>query len=99
MNIIVNDEVTNAELWKIKHLITITPITFPDGFPTESDIGKCHLYENGEFRINAKLGVNEEQLEATEKFQRKINSVDKHMIEKYVRHHWDRAFQNVLKDV
>jgi hypothetical protein len=55
----------NRLLWEIKHLVNLRPISFPDGIPTESDIGRAHLnhftgemrlsdsYKPSEFRLNA----------------------------------------------
>ncbi|KAJ8945676.1 hypothetical protein NQ318_012394 [Aromia moschata] len=47
--VIKNIPENNNRLWKVKHLVKITPITFPDGFPSESD--RTVLHENGELRI------------------------------------------------
>ncbi|GLV43748.1 uncharacterized protein CBL_06928 [Carabus blaptoides fortunei] len=50
--IVKNIPENNAMLWKIKHLIKIAPITFPNGVPTEDDLDCTHLRENGELVVN-----------------------------------------------
>lgn len=43
----------NQLLWEIKHLINLRPISFPDGIPTEQDIGRAHLnHFTGEMRLS-----------------------------------------------
>lgn len=48
-------------LWQVKHLVKVTPITFPDGEPTEVTTG-THLSRDGVFRKVAPLEVQEQQL-------------------------------------
>jgi len=43
-------------LYKIKHLIEITPITLPDGLP--DDPSKAFLKENGELVVYNKLSTH-----------------------------------------
>ena len=50
-----NSNGVNEKLWQVKHLIKIQPIRFPQGYPTEEDIGGTHLKKNGEFIIFKKL--------------------------------------------
>lgn len=45
----------NKMLSTVKHLVKITPITFPNGYPTEKDIEHCLLKDNGEFVIRKEL--------------------------------------------
>lgn len=82
-------------LWKIKHLVEILPITFPDGVPTEEDIPNCHLHENGELRISKDLAPNTSKFEATETFQKKVDLIEKKTIEKYTRKKWLDAIVNI----
>lgn len=88
--IVINSEQMNKTLWKIKHLVTITPITFPDGIPEEKDIPNCHLHKNGELRIQS--SVNIERLKATEEFQKSIDRIDKETIQNYTRKLWLNGF-------
>ncbi|XP_037568946.1 39S ribosomal protein L30, mitochondrial [Dermacentor silvarum] len=48
-------------LWQVKHLVKVSPITFPDGEPTEAITG-THLSRDGVFRIVHSLQVSEQQL-------------------------------------
>jgi len=50
--IIKNTPANNARMWKVKHLIEVTPITLPYGLPDKAENG--YLKENGEF-----VAVNE----------------------------------------
>uniref|UniRef100_A0A023G2L1 Putative 39s ribosomal protein l30 mitochondrial n=1 Tax=Amblyomma parvum TaxID=251391 RepID=A0A023G2L1_AMBPA len=48
-------------LWRVKHLVKVSPITFPDGEPTEVMTG-THLSRDGVFRIVPHLKVPEQRL-------------------------------------
>lgn len=48
-------------LWRVKHLVRVSPITFPDGEPTEVTSG-THLSRDGVFRIVPHLRVPEQRL-------------------------------------
>lgn len=65
--IIKNIPENNARLWKIKHAIKIVPITFPDGFPTDT-LG-TRLQENGELRVAKVLRPSEDRVKALEGFK------------------------------
>lgn len=57
-----------AVLYKVKHLVEIKPITFPNGFPKDANSG--FLKENGEFITYSDIGTgskSQEQLETEEK--------------------------------
>uniref|UniRef100_A0A0K0DMU7 non-specific serine/threonine protein kinase n=1 Tax=Angiostrongylus cantonensis TaxID=6313 RepID=A0A0K0DMU7_ANGCA len=66
MEVFPNTSAFNEELWHIKHLIELKPITFPDGEPTSDDMFSMELHPDGRCRI-AKVGaqVNVEQLKLT----------------------------------
>ncbi|XP_064481428.1 large ribosomal subunit protein uL30m-like [Ornithodoros turicata] len=49
-------------LWRVKHLIRVSPITFPDGEPTLEHCGYTHLDRDGMFRIIPKLQVDQNRL-------------------------------------
>lgn len=54
----------NRLLWQIKHLIRIKPVTFPDGIPTEQDMGRVRFEEHsGACRISDSFKVSKERLE------------------------------------
>ncbi|XP_014789637.1 uncharacterized protein LOC106883224 [Octopus bimaculoides] len=50
-----NTPSVNKMLNKVKHLIKITPITFPNGYPEEKDFEYCLLKDNGEFIIRKEI--------------------------------------------
>ncbi|UXI19450.1 RER1-like protein [Sarcoptes scabiei] len=53
----------NQMLWEIKHLIRLKPLKFPDGIPTEEDIGNVKIDLNtGELRINPANRIPQESL-------------------------------------
>ncbi|XP_075227001.1 mitochondrial ribosomal protein L30 [Lycorma delicatula] len=59
----------NRELWKIKHLVKITPVKFMNGEPTNDDINYCHLNEWGELTITKKISdLETKKLELTDEF-------------------------------
>lgn len=50
--IVKNTPDVNSQLMAIKHLVRITPITFPYGVPQgEEDFEHCHLNDNGQFLV------------------------------------------------
>lgn len=72
--IIKNIPENNSRLWRIKHLVRIVPITFPNGFPEDS-IG-TRLKENGEFIVSKQLCVDQKRLVATNEFQKDPQKLD-----------------------
>ncbi|XP_062621103.1 uncharacterized protein LOC134282713 [Saccostrea cucullata] len=60
--IVKNTPKINSMLMLVKHLVTITPITFPYGYPeSEADFSHCHLNDNGEFILVKDITPKEEQ--------------------------------------
>jgi len=54
----------NQLLWEIKHLIRLKPVSFPDGIPTEKDIGAVKVNSGtGVMNINECHRVSNERLE------------------------------------
>lgn len=53
--IVKNTPDNNEKLWKIKHLVKITPITFPDGMPGEDDLFSTYLNHKGELEIKKNI--------------------------------------------
>jgi len=60
MSIQINSPGMNEVLWQLKSLVRIKPITFPNGFPTEEDVGFTELAQDGTFRITKKLEVEDD---------------------------------------
>ncbi|XP_061184741.1 uncharacterized protein LOC133192744 [Saccostrea echinata] len=60
--IVKNTPTINNQLMLIKHLVTVTPITFPYGYPeSEADFEHCRLNDNGEFIFVKDITPKEEQ--------------------------------------
>lgn len=78
----------NARLWKIKHLIHITPITFPFGEPKAEDINYMFLKENGECIVTKKIEVPVERIQACETFEKDPKRLDKDTLKKHLRQRW-----------
>lgn len=76
----------NARLWRIKHLIKITPITFPNGFP--KDCRGTYLKENGELIVAQKTDGSLTQLQATEAFQKDPKKLDGDTLRRQSRKKW-----------
>lgn len=84
--ILKNTPEINSKLWKVKHLIKITPITFPNGFP--DDINGTFLKENGEFLVTKRLVPNAERLEKTEAFRKDPKRIDGDTLRRDSRKKW-----------
>ncbi|CAN8033072.1 unnamed protein product [Ixodes persulcatus] len=58
-------------LWRVKHLVRVTPITFPDGEPREGEYAGTHLGRDGVFRRVPH--IDELRLAATEPERKKLD--------------------------
>lgn len=90
--IVKNIPEVNALLYKVKHMIKISPITFPNGEPTKSDIGSTYLKDNGELVIIKSLKPSEEIVKATEIEDNKETKMDGETIRKLERLKWIRFY-------
>lgn len=79
-------------LWKIKHLIKITPIEFPYGEPTADDINYTVLKENGQCIVTKSLEPISKQVEALEEFHNSDKKMDSDTIKRDSRYKWNNAF-------
>merc|ERR1712200_322492 len=86
ITIVANTPAVNAMLWKVKHLIRITPVTFPQGIPSDGDVRGAKLKENGELIFIPKLknDYNLLEVEADVKDPR----VDGETMQKFLRAKW-----------
>lgn len=83
----------NACLWKIKHLISVTPITFPFGEPTENDIKHTVLKENGECIVTKEISYTlEKRKEALHDFESSPKRLDTDLLKKDSRNKWLNAW-------
>ncbi|XP_046403608.1 39S ribosomal protein L30, mitochondrial [Ischnura elegans] len=89
--IIKNIPENNQRLWKVKHLIRITPVVFPNGPPSREDIGGTFLKENGELVVSKRLKIPQECLES--KAEKEKLKMDKETIKKQCRLRWLNAWQ------
>lgn len=76
----------NARLYKIKHLVKITPIRTPDGIPDDPSMG--YLHEDGVFVVSKKLEPNSLRLKLTEDFQTDPARLDAETLKKQSRDKW-----------
>ncbi|KAK9886413.1 hypothetical protein WA026_016692 [Henosepilachna vigintioctopunctata] len=74
----------NNKLWKIKHLVEIKPITFPNGFPTS--IEGTYLKENGELSVTH--SISEEKLKLSQEFKESIIKMDGDTLRRDSRKKW-----------
>lgn len=82
----------NSKLWKIKHLIKVTPIQFPYGEPTKDDINYTVLKENGQCLVTKKLEPKQEQVEALQQFENSKTRMNSDTLKKDLRHKWNNAY-------
>ncbi|EEZ97592.1 39S ribosomal protein L30, mitochondrial-like Protein [Tribolium castaneum] len=92
--IVKNIPENNQRLWKVKHLVQIKPVTFPDGFPS-SPKGAV-LKENGELRAMKTLEPSEERLQLAESFKTKAERMDGDTLRRDSRRKWLDAWDTTL---
>lgn len=73
-------------LWKVKHLVKITPINLPDKLPTTDDLNGTYLHENGTLYVIPK--VDPVRYEATEKFEKDPKKLNRDLISEKLRLKW-----------
>lgn len=80
MAIVKNIPENNARLWKVKHLISVHPIVFPHGEPTENDVKHTLLKNDGTCLVRKELRPDPERIEATDKFIANPKKLDKEIL-------------------
>lgn len=78
----------NARLWKIKHLIKVSPVTFPYGEPTAQDIKHTILKENGECLVTKQIGPVEQRCKARQEYDQQPKRLDTDLLRKDARLKW-----------
>lgn len=73
-------------LWKVKHLVKITPIKLPDKMPTTDDLNATYLHENGTFSVIPK--VDPARVEATEKYANNPKKMTREYLKEVLRLKW-----------
>lgn len=86
--IVKNTPENNVLLWKIKHLVSVEPITFPHGEPTADDVCHTKLKENGDCVVHKKIGVDNERIEASAKVINSPIRLDRRTLEREARLKW-----------
>ncbi|KAK2579581.1 hypothetical protein KPH14_010876 [Odynerus spinipes] len=75
-----------ALLWKVKHLVKITPIKLPDPLPNLEDLGASYLHDNGTLYITPKLDPL--RVESTDKFENDPKKLESLRIGEKLRLQW-----------
>lgn len=88
--IVKNTASNNEILWSVKHLIRVKPITFPDGFPSEDDLYKTYLKQNGELTVEARLHVDCQELERDAELKKK--TLDHRYLQEDLRLMWWKGY-------
>uniref|UniRef100_A0A1L8DRH4 Large ribosomal subunit protein uL30m n=1 Tax=Nyssomyia neivai TaxID=330878 RepID=A0A1L8DRH4_9DIPT len=86
--IVKNTPEMNTLLWKVKHLVKITPIVFPYGEPTENDINYTYLKENGECIVAKEIKVDDERWQAAVEFKDDKKRLDSETLKRDSRLKW-----------
>ncbi|KAK9694395.1 Ribosomal protein L30p/L7e [Popillia japonica] len=89
--IIKNIPENNSRLWRIKHLIKIVPITFPDGFP--QDVSGTFLKENGELTVTKSVPLVNDRLIERENIDNDIKKMDGDTLRRALRKKWLNGWQ------
>lgn len=81
-------------LHKIKHLVEITPVTFPNGIPEEFDPDKdgSHLSPNGEFVVNQSYKVDLDEIAGRAEWMK----LDQSQIKIEANRHWRKPWNSPL---
>nr|CAG4641253.1 EOG090X0EYV [Eulimnadia texana] len=79
---------TNAMLWKVKHLVRITPVTFPQGLPRDGDVRGARIKENGEVVFVPQLKEDAIVAEKQAVAPKDPSTMDTDTLKKYLRNQW-----------
>lgn len=63
MEVFLNTPAWNERLWRVKHLIELRPLTFPNGEPTADDVGHTRVYSDGRCVVDKRLAVDPSALQ------------------------------------
>lgn len=86
-----NNPENNSMLWKVKHLVKITPLRIPKDLPDDVDPRSCFLKENGEFIYSPHLHVSEAALKEDENIAK--TKWPKKFIDDHTRKNWEYPWQ------
>jgi len=91
--IVPNTPQYNALLFKVKHLIRITPVTFPQGIPNASDLSGARLQENGQLVFIPQLKKDSEEAEVKQIQETPSNHMDGETLRKHLRLNWIKPWK------
>nr|CAG4646620.1 EOG090X0EYV [Macrothrix elegans] len=77
-----------ARLWKVKHLIRVTPVTFPEGLPKDGNLSGARLQENGELRFIPSLKSVDEVAQIESRPESNPDFMDGQTLKKHLRLKW-----------
>ncbi|XP_057369426.1 uncharacterized protein LOC130690425 [Daphnia carinata] len=86
--IVANTPSMCAQLWKVKHLIRVTPITFPQGLPEDGDAAGARLQDNGELVFIPKLKSDALIAATQSKPEDRRDYLDTDTVKKHLRLKW-----------
>nr|SVE74866.1 EOG090X0EYV [Daphnia carinata] len=86
--IVANTPSICAQLWKVKHLIRVTPITFPQGLPEDGDAAGARLQDNGELVFIPKLKSDALMAATQSKPEDRRDYLDTDTVKKHLRLKW-----------
>ncbi|XP_011504061.1 PREDICTED: 39S ribosomal protein L30, mitochondrial [Ceratosolen solmsi marchali] len=80
-----------ARLWKIKHLIKVTPVELPKNLPADVDSISSYLHDSGKLLIFPK--IDEKRYKATEEFINNPKRLDGDTLQEKLRLKWLNAME------
>ncbi|XP_042886856.1 39S ribosomal protein L30, mitochondrial-like [Penaeus japonicus] len=89
--VVKNNPENNAMLWKVKHLVKITPIRVPENLPEDMDPACCFLKETGEFIYSPHIKVDEKALQVDEKLV--ATKWNQDFVDRETRKNWEHPWQ------
>lgn len=90
VTIVKNIPEINSRLWKIKHLISVEPITYRYGEPTQNDVNHTFIKENGECIVTKEIAVAPERLKASDDFVNDSERLDMATLKRDALLKWNR---------
>ncbi|KAK7086392.1 ribosomal protein, L30 [Halocaridina rubra] len=89
--IVKNIPENNAYLWRVKHMVRITPLRVPSNLPEYVDPKCCFLKETGEFIYSPHLKVDENRLKEDGDLAR--TKISRKFVDEHTRKNWQNAWQ------
>nr|SVE76062.1 EOG090X0EYV [Daphnia hispanica] len=90
--IVANTPSVCAQLWKVKHLIRVTPVTFPQGLPEDGDVAGARLQDNGQLVFIPKLKSDAAVAATQSKPEERRDYLDTDTVKKLLRLKWLKPY-------